>query len=170
MTQDGLSDHPAILAAKEMGTENGVVTLSTGVRVRFKVVALELVEAVTSRIPEPTPPMWHNQEKDRDEPNLFHPDYARAVTDANRRRGLAALDASMLFGVELVDGMPEDATWTRRLKYLGIDVDETDPLQMELAYKKYVAFGSPDINVLQTAVGVLQVEVAKAEGTFPSSP
>lgn len=167
---DDLSGHPAIIVAKEAKPENGIVTLSTGVRVRFKVVALELVEAVTSRIPEPIAPMWHNAEKDRDEPNLFHPDYIRAVTDANRRRGLAALDASMLFGVELVDGMPEDATWTRRLKHLGIEVDESDPLQLELAYKKYVAFGSSDISTLQTAVGVVQAEVARAEGTFPGQP
>ena len=92
---------PAVETAKVLNLRSegpAEITLSTGDKAILKPVTASLIDAVTSRIEDPKPPMWHNESKGIDEPNPSHPDYLAAVDDANRRRGIAAMDAMVMFG------------------------------------------------------------------------
>lgn len=153
---------------------NEVVTLTTGVRARIVPVPSSLLDAVSARIKEPTPPMQFVESKNREEPNPLAPDYLKAITDANRQRGLATIEALLMFGIVLVDGVPPDEEWKPKLDYMVrrgyLDLsayDLTDQFDREYVYKAYVAVAQPDINRLMIACGLLQEEVRAAVKSFP---
>lgn len=158
--------NPVVAVAREHRDASGDTVLSTGVRAKLTPVSAALIDEVTARIPNPAVPMWHNPDGDKDEPNPMHPSYVAALTESNRRRGMAALDAVIMFGVGLVDPVP-DTGWEKKLKRLGIEVDASDPDEREWAYKKYVAVGAADLNRLMALSGVSQEAVARAADSFP---
>jgi len=151
------------------------ITLSTGDKAILKPVTASLIDAVTSRIEDPKPPMWYNESKGTEEPNPSHPDYLQAIDDANRRRGIAAMDAMVMFGVELVDGLPESEKWLDTLKYMekrgmlsleGYDLK--DPLDLEFLYKRFVAVDTNIIAKVSELSGISSAEVERAEASFQS--
>lgn len=150
-----------------------VVTLSTGVRAYLRPVAASLIDEVTARIRDPEVPTWHNPEKDRDEPNPSDPAYQRGLEDANRQRGVAAIDALVMFGIDLADGLPEDGGWLTKLRYLEkrghLDLSEydlDDPTDQEFLYKRFVAVASADIALVSMRSGVQGEAVAQAARSF----
>lgn len=165
---------PAVTAKKERAARHEtVVTFSTGVRARLIPVAASLITDVTGRVEDPPVPIWHNPEKDRDEENPNDPAYTRALERADMRRGLAAVDAMVLFGVELIDGLPEDDTWLTNLKHMqrlghldlsGYDLE--DPVDREFLYKRYIAVSSPDLQRVMAMSGLRQEDIARAERSF----
>lgn len=166
---------PVLEAAQERAGGD-VVVLSTGVRARLKGVAASLVDEVTQRIEDPPIPVWHNPTKDRDEPNPGDPIYLQAVAKVQRQRGLASIDALVMFGVELVDGLPSDDGWIARLKFLEklghvdlsrFDLDE--PLEREFVYKRFIAVGADDLVLLTKRTMVSPEDVQRAKESFPSS-
>lgn len=165
------STNAIIEVAKERREETelqGIITLSSGVRARILSVAASLIDQVTAKIKDPDPPMWHNEDKDRDEPNYADPVYIRRMGDAERERGVAAMDALIMFGVELVDGLPEDNGWLKKLKFLGVEIDEKDQLAVEFAYKKFVATSVSDLSLITAKSGISAEDVAAAEKSFRS--
>eukprot|EP00919_Chromeraceae_sp_WS-2016_P030391 GHVR01072123.1.p1 GENE.GHVR01072123.1~~GHVR01072123.1.p1 ORF type:complete len:176 (+),score=31.97 GHVR01072123.1:438-965(+) len=155
-------------------TDDGIVTLSTGVRARLVPVATGVLEAVKSQIVDPPVPMWMNPEKEREEPNFNDPEYNRALTDNTDRRGTAVMDALIIFGVELVDGIPDSAGWLSGLKMMerlghldlsAFDLD--DPLDLEFLYKKHKAVAAADYGLLTNLAGLTGEVIAEAEDTFP---
>ena len=83
----------------------------------------------------------------------------------NRARNLAVGDAAILFGVELLDGVPDDG-WEAKLALLGIAVGD-DSLSREFAYKKYIAVSAPDLRlVIAACTGVSEEQVAQATEFF----
>jgi len=166
----------AALARERRNGHDGPVTLSTGVRARIVPVAATLLEEVAARIPAPEVPVWHNPDKDRDEPNPLHPRYIEAEAKANRDRGLAAIDAMVMFGVELVDGLPDDDGWLDKLKFLekkGLlsldDYDVSDPVDKEFLYKRFIAVASADLALISRRSGITPEEIARAAGSFPGN-
>lgn|SRR3990167_5855566 len=166
---------PAVIVAHDNGhTPNettDIVTLSTGVRVCLRPVAATLLEDVTARVPEPSVPVWHNEEKGRDEPNPADPDYQRALTAAARSRGLAAIDALILFGVELVDPVPDG--WEKRLRLMerrgllsleGYDLG--DEVDREFLFKRFVAIGNDDLVLIGRRSRLTPEDVADAASSF----
>lgn len=150
-----------------------VITFSTGVRVRLHPVAASLITDVTGRIEDPPVPKWFNPDKEREEENPSDPAYTRALQQADMKRGLAAVDAMVLFGVELVDGLPEDTGWLRNLRHMerlghlnlsGYDLE--DEIDLEFLYKRYIAVASPDLQRVMTLSGLRQEDVARAERSF----
>lgn len=159
---------PAVDVAKEqaiLGAGDNVRTLATGVRARLRPVAASLIDEVTIRVPDPVVPMWHNEEKDRDEPNPTDPAYLKDLETMARQRGLAGLDAMIMFGVELVEAIPDDG-WERRLKFLGIEFDAQDDFEREFYYKKYVAISNEDVALIGALSGVNQEAVNQAVRSF----
>jgi hypothetical protein len=167
---------PAVITAKSMSTNhaNREIVLATGDKAMLSPVSASIIDAVTSRIQDPKPPMWHNSDKDVDEPNYSHPDYVQAIEDTNRRRGMAALDAMVMFGVELVDGLPENDKWLKKLQLMvrhgtlsldGYDLD--DELDREYLYKRFIAVDNDTINKISEISGISSAEVASAEAAFP---
>jgi len=169
------SKSKAVEVAKEIATETGseTVTTKSGVRVRLLPVSTTLIEEVSSRIEDPPVPMWHNEQKGRDEPNPNDPVYVRLMEKANRDRGVAVMDAMCMFGVELIDGVPEDDGWLKKLLFMQkrgqVDLsgfDLNDPLDLEFVYKRYIAVD----NDLLTKIGRISTltpeAIAKAENNF----
>ena len=163
-----VSENPAVETAKEKQDEPEIKTLSTGVHVRLKSVSSSLVSEVMSRVKEPEVPIFHDEEKDRDLPNPNDPAYLRALDDAETQRNQAATDAMLVFGVELVDPLPDGNEWIDGLKFLGIEVDKSDQFALEFAYKKYIAVGTPDLPLVYGASSPVSAsEVAEALKSFP---
>lgn len=162
-------ENPAVTVAKEQESSSGIHTLSTGIRVRFRGVSGSLIDEVRSRIEFPEVPRIFDEDKQRELENPNDPVYLREVERTETRRNLAATDAMILFGVELVDPVPEDDDWVKRLKFVNIEFDADDALTREFAYKKYVAFGVSDIQKLLAASMVSQEGIKQAEASFPGA-
>lgn len=164
-----LSNNPAVLVAKQNETGAGIHITRTGVRVKIQPFPEMLARQAVLAVKDPPVPMAWNADKERDEPNPHDPDYIKAVAEAEQKRGEASIDAALLFGVELIDQLPSDEKWLRKLAYLGINVDPQDPLEVELAYLKYIAFSSSDdIAVLTGQLRVTEKGIAEAAATFQS--
>jgi hypothetical protein len=167
-----VAENPAVETAKqqESGPEDGITTLTTGVRVRLKSVSSSLVAEVMGRVQDPEVPIFHDEEKDRDLPNPNDPGYLRALDDAETQRNQVATDAMLVFGVELVDPLPKNEDWIEELAFLGIEVDKSSKLATEFAYKKYIAVGTPDLPLVYGASSpVSATEVAQALESFPDN-
>lgn len=165
---ENVSENPALKVAKEAKTGAGVYVTRTGVRVRIQAFPEMLARRAVLAIKDPPVPTYWNEDKEREEKNPQDPDYLAALADAEQRRGDAGIDAALLFGVELIDPLPEDKRWIRKLAMLNILVDESDVMAVELAYLKYVAFSSSeDLATLTSSVGVSEAGIAEQAATFP---
>jgi hypothetical protein len=156
------------VARKRKSDEQEIVTLSSGKRALITAVTASLIDQVTAKIDDPEVPMWMNEEKGREEPNYTSPTYIREMKEAERLRGLAAMDAIIMFGIELQDGVPDpkEDNWLDKLRLLGIDIDPQSPLEIEFAYKKYVAVSPEDIELVTEKSGITAEDVAAAERSF----
>jgi hypothetical protein len=167
------SGSPAVDVARERRDPDEVVTLSTGVKAKIRPVAASLIDEVTSRVEDPDVPIWHNPEKNRDELNPSDPRYLTALAKVNRQRGQATVDAMVLFGVELMEEVPADDAWLHKLQYLErrghlnlSAYDLKDPLDREFLYKRFVAVGVQDLELITERSAVSPEEVAKAKASF----
>ena len=169
---------PAVTTAKyiqDRDREDAIITLENGVRIRILPVSATLIDEVTSRIEDPEVPMWKNPDKDRDEPNPNDPKYIKALRDADRRRGVASMDAMVMFGVELVDGVPEVDGWLKKLQaleHLGrLDLsayDLNDPIDIEFLYKRFVIADARLLEKIGKKSGLGAEDLERAERSFPS--
>jgi hypothetical protein len=130
------------------------------------------VDEVTNRIQDPEVPIWHNEEKDRDEPNPSDPDYLKALEDANRERGVAAIDTMALFGID-IETLPESDAWLKKLQYMqkrGLidmsDYDLEDDQEREFVFKRFIAVNNIILKKIMSVSGITEDEVAAAERSF----
>lgn len=164
-----VAEHPAVVMAKtNVKDSDGGITLSTGIKGKILPVAASLVEEVTAKIKDPDIPMWYNEDKEREEPNPVDPAYLKEMSEASRKRGIIALDAMIMFGLELTDPVPEGGIWVKKLKWLGIEFDDQDEFEREFAYKKYVACGNNDLIEISKLAGITQEAVEDAVKSFRS--
>jgi hypothetical protein len=167
----------AVEVAKEIAQEqpsSTIRTLTSGVRVRLATVSTALLDEVTNRIKDPDVPLWRNEDKGRDEPNPLDPKYVRDLAEANRQRGIAVMDALVMFGVELVDGIPSDDSWLTKLRYLEkrgqVDLssyDLNDPFDLEFLYKRFIAVDNDTLTAISRLSSFTEEDVEKAENSFP---
>lgn len=155
------------------GRDDRELVLSTGIRVRLNPVSSALVEEIKSSVPMPDVPKVYIKEKEREEENPNDPAYIEAVEVANAKRSDAMFDALVLFGIELVDGLPEDDLWLKKLRRLerkghldfsGLDLD--DEFDLEYLYKRYVAVAGADLSIVAGLHGFQPLEVARARRMF----
>jgi len=156
--------------------EREPITLSTGVKAYLNPVAVSLVEDIGNAVEPPPVPTVYNEAKGREEPNPNHPQYLQDVRRYNEERAMAMADAAIVFGLDLVDGAPDDDTWIKKLQFVAkrssLDLsafDLDDPFDREFVYKKYVAVGSQDLVLVMKKAGLGQEDVDEALETFPSS-
>lgn len=169
MTTPKKNQPKAIEVAKEREQKDRrdeIRTLSTGVRVRITPVSASLISEVTTRYKQPRVPTFWNEDKGREEENPVHPDYLADCEEVDNQRVRGAMDAMALFGVELVDGVPEDGTWVKQLKLLRIEFDENDLVERDFYYKKYIALAGPDFALLGRISGLNEEAIAAAEASF----
>jgi len=166
---------PVIEVAKQLGgdSDGNIVVLPTGDRAKLIPVSASLIDEVTNRLTEPTVPTWYNKERERDEPNPSDPEYLRKVEEVARLRGLAAMDAMVMFGVELLDGVPADDGWLKKLRFLSsrgqIDLtpfDLDDPMTLEYVYKRFIATNTVIIKRISALSGLTTEDVDRAENSF----
>lgn len=158
---------PAVAVAREHAdlSASEIRVLSTGVRARIKPVAASLIDEVTTRIDDPPIPTWFNPEKEREEENPHDPAYRRALQRVEHQRATAATDAMIMFGVELLDPIPDNG-WDVRLKLLGVEIDLSDSIAREFAYKKYIAVGTDDLIMVSARTGLTQADIDRAVRSF----
>jgi hypothetical protein len=171
---------PVVDVAKETAqkgsSDDSIVVLSDGNRAKLVPVSPTLVQEVVSRVQFPDPPMIYIESKDREEPNEFDPKYLKQVDEARTQQGLAGMDAMVMFGVELIDGLPEDEGWLKKLKYMQnrgqLDLssyDLTDEIDLEFLYKRYIIFNNDIMEKVSELSGISNTEVEKAADSFQGS-
>lgn len=145
-----------------------------GVKIKVKPVSALLIQEVTSHIKDPNPPMQPNPDKDgRMEENPFDPVYMDELREATTQRALATSDTMVMFGLELMDGLPKDETWLKKLKWLEksgrldlSNIDFNDPFEKDFAFKKFIAATNPTIMEVTRASGVSQADIDSATESF----
>ena len=168
--------NPAVAVASELAAGNKVeITLSDGKRAIIKPVPASLIDEVTSRVKDPEVPMWHNDERDRDEPNPDNPVYLAGLEAAQRQRGIAAVDALCIFGIERLDPVSLDEPWYDKLMYMqkrgmvdlsGYDLD--DPMDLDFVYKKFVGLDAGLISKI-TQMSINPEEIEAVARSFPGA-
>lgn len=171
---------PAVVIAREKtrpdGAQEHLVTLQTGDRARLVPVPAALIDEVSTRVKDPAVPLVYIAEKEREEENPSDPAYLRALAEAARLRGLAVLDALVMFGVELLDGVPENEGWIKRLKFMErrgqLDLSSYDlqeELDREFLYKRFIAVPVGLIEEISRLSGIAAEDVERAERSFPGN-
>jgi hypothetical protein len=164
----------AVAAARDLANQNQDDLLEVeGYTVRVKAIPAAIISDVTRRIPEPEVPLWHNPEMNRDEANSGDPGYIKAKDDVDRQRGEAMIDATVMFGIELPDGVPPTEEWLPRLQFMQkrgqIDLsgyDLSDPLELEFMFKRYIIANIALITFIQRISSVTPEDVGKAGQPF----
>ena len=168
----------AVTVAKEQRAkqaDDGALTLSTGIKARLKSVSQSIIQDAVALCKEPRPPMWPNPDKDgREEPNPLDPEYLEAMDEHKRKIRAVTFDTFAMFGIELVDGLPADDGWLKRLRVMEklghLDLgrfDLDDEIDREFLYKRYVAMGNEDYVLIGIVSGITQEEVRQAADSFP---
>jgi hypothetical protein len=158
------------------------IHLRSGYWALLTAVSASLIEEAQLTIPDPPVPTVYNKDKEREEQNPNDPAYIKAMADATARRGLAATEAVIMFGVVPCDpegnpiDPPSDDKWLDRLKFMerrgtldlsGYDFD--DPLDREFLFKKYYVVSAPDFELLAKATGLDEEAIAAAQEKFPGN-
>lgn len=164
--------------------ENGIITLSSGVRIDTKPVPPWAIREALINLKEPEPPLVLIEEKGREEPNFSDPDYLSALSDFRSQQGMISIDLAIAMGtvvVEVPDGIPilESDEWIDSLIDLAVISDERakkirfNKTQRKLAWFKFIVMGSDDDiprimsgNVLKMMVKERDVESAMR--SFPN--
>jgi hypothetical protein len=145
------------------------VTLSTGVKAILRPVSPALIQDVQVAIPDPEVPKVWIEEKKREYENPTSPAYLKALERAADQRVQAVLDAQIMFGVELVDGIEVPDEWVGRLKLLakrhGMPFDESDPYEIEFAYKK-AGINNDHLIILGQLSGMSEEDIAAFRDLF----
>ncbi len=155
-----------------MKTES-VTTLSTGVKAIIRPVPTYLVDKMVGEIEEPKPPKQFNEKKQREEENPFDPAYLEAIDEANRQKGLVTMEAMIMWGIELVDDVPDPEEWLPKLEWMAKrsalnleEYDLDDPLDLEFVYKALIATSGVDLMMVTMKSGMQNEEVELAMRGF----
>ena len=103
---------------RKQDEEKGARTVERfGVRARLIPVPEGILEDAERRIEDPPVPIIKDDEQGTEYENPSDPQYLRELGEADAKRGIAAIEAMCLFGVQLFDGLPEDDTWRKKLAF-----------------------------------------------------
>lgn len=147
-----------------------------GFQFTIKAIPIAIITDTTNRIPDPEIPVWHNTEYDRDEQNPNDPGYIKAKAEVDRKRGEAMIDATIMFGIDLPDGVPPTEQWLPKLRFLEkrgqVDLSSfnlEDPLELEFVFKRYIIANVSLINYIQEMSSVTPDDIGKAGRPFRRS-
>lgn len=167
---------PVTAKLREKPVDDGIRTLSTGYRVKVGDISFFEIQEIATSLDYPPPPRIQDPDSDRVIENKDDPEYVRQCEAIDFKRGMLVLDAALI-GVILVDGLPSDTEWLDMLKFkikrgtVKTDLNLDNEIEKEYAFKKYVAFKSPeDWLILQDKLAEIQGATAKADKMFQSDP
>lgn len=165
-------ENEAVTVKKEKRDDDGTLTLSTGVRVRIIPVPQSVIQDALTLVKQPEVPQWYNKEMERYEDNPLHPDYLAAQELYQREMMRVTFDVFALFGVELIDGVP-DGDWLKKLQLAAkmgrLDLsrfDLDDEVDREFVYKRFVAMSNQDYTRVGLLSGITPEEVDRAVDSF----
>jgi hypothetical protein len=165
--------NPAVQAAQKV--DASVRTLSSGVRIRINSVPQLLIDDAVNMVPEPQVPYFHDEERGYEIPNPNDPRYLSLLAAYERAQAQAAVDAAVIWGVELVDEVPDESEWLPKLKFFAkrgrLDLSQYDlenPLEREFVFKRYCALSAGELSELlpDMIAGVTEEDVQKARESF----
>lgn len=145
--------------------EDGTYDAGSGVSLRFKPVSAGLIAELQTRIKDPAVPITE-LEDGREVPNPNDRAYQAEIRENDDKRNQVVFDAFLMFGVEIVGGLPEDDKWIRELEFLGIEVDTSSDISKEFAYKKHILGSSALIFKVAELSGVSSAQIQAAKDTF----
>lgn len=136
------------------------VTFSTGVKVRLSRPRSLLIQKVRTEFlkndPEPEPPVVHNADYDRDEPNLSDPSYRQAYGEWAERLGIRVIDVMIATSLEIVE-IPEDTIemdsedFNSLMEIAGIPAPDTH-LRRKVEWVKAIAASNADLEILEKEI------------------
>jgi hypothetical protein len=149
-----------------------------GVKFRLSPVPSVLIEEAARRIKLPSPPIWINPDKEREEENPNDPTYVAQVQEAQFERGLVALNLYMS-GTEVEHvppdvEQPEGERWFYRVKNVaGIDIPEQG-FGRYLAWVKFYVLQDEELveirnRIMRISGRTMEVDVQQATDTFRSN-
>lgn len=158
---------------RESESEKGILTLTTGVRIRYHPINPSVFTEVLAKMKPPRPPKVFIESKGKEEDNPLDPTYLAEMDNWQGERANALMETFALFGCELVDGLPKDEGWLKRLRILErlgrLDLsayDLTDELDLSFLYIKNVAFGPDDWSAVFRAFNVTSEGVEASSAGF----
>jgi hypothetical protein len=161
-----------IETARELEEQDDIWEVE-GYKIRTKAIPVAIITDVTNKIPDPEIPVWHNEEYNRDEQNPNDPAYIKAQEEVDRRRGEAMIDATVMFGIDIIGGVPPTEQWLPKLKFMErrgqIDLstyDLSDELEREFVFKRYIIANIALINYIQNMSSVTPEDIGKAGKPF----
>lgn len=144
-----------------------------GVRIQLVPVSASLMQEVVSRIKPPKIPIEYDESLGRDAPNQNSPIYQDELTEFEQKRARASIDTMAMFGIELVDGLPEDTKWLIQLKqmerlgYIDLsDFDTEDEIDLEFLFKRYIALTNRELIQIGRLTGIRQEDIDSSEAFF----
>lgn len=171
-----MTQNPVTELAKERTDHSlsGHTFVVSGVTIRIVNVPSSIIQDAITRLKPPDVPLWHNPDKDRDEPNPADPSYLQALEDFQQEKARVANDAMIMFGAEIVEGFPpEDNRWRRslerahKLEILDLSwADWDDPIDQEFMFLKYVAITTDRLVQIGAMAGLSQEAVDQAAASF----
>ena len=113
----------AKIASKELPEEEKTIEVSTGVIFTVKEVPQVAYVDLRNSLPEPSPPVFYNEEYDREEPNENDPRYLAMHANWEAQMSSAIVDINILFGSEAKYipskvKKPDSAEFKDRIKFL----------------------------------------------------
>ena len=148
------ADTEALEAAANVSANGRTPTeieLPSGIKLHLKKSPPFVLQQAVSNLEEPKVPMWTNPDKGREEENPNDPDYRAALLSYHGKAGAAALNALLLFGVEVLHipkGVQtiEDTTWSEELAFLNMPVpDDSASRVRKLMWLKTVALDTDEL-------------------------
>jgi len=163
-----------VKAERAKKSKDKIRTLSSGYRVRMKSVAANIIREVQLKIKDPVVPTFpHPNDPELTVENPSHPDYLVAKQDVVDQRSTAAMDAMILFGLDLLDPIPEENEWLEKLSFMGLidekDLESINGYQRELYFKKFVVADATVVTQIAQMSGVTQEMIAEARDSFPGT-
>lgn len=136
-----------------------VYTTSTGVRLRIRPVPSLAVMAASRALPVPQIPTFHNEQKNRDEPNPVDPTYLQALEERKVREGEVTTDAYLANGLTVLEPLPDDVepaqseVWAEGIELLGVAVP-ANGFARRVAWLKYYVLSDDDLMEIMKLIAV----------------
>lgn len=167
----------AVMALEESDEKfkSDEITLSSGLRLRLKVVPKHFIYGVTKDIPAPQVPLIHIDGKKRPIENPDDPDYQEAVETWIVATANAATDVALLRGTEILElpkGMiaPESTEWIEEMEVLNMPLRNNSRARYLSWIKAIGVPNEEDLTALMEALGrltgVTEDDVADAVERF----
>lgn len=163
--------------ASKKSNKNAVRSTVDGIKYKLHPVAANVLRDAQMQIKDARIRTFKNPTTGKEEENPAHPEYIMDEKEVQEKRIKASMNALVLFGLELIDPIPSDNNWLKKILFINLitqkEYDEaTSPegkFLRELFYKNYVFTDLKILNELSTLSGVTQESIAKAKKSFQRS-